>query len=248
MIKEKVKIIVPYSLAEVTLGQYQNYLKSVEKLDPEKDAKLINKKLIEHFCGINEELVDKVAYRDVAKVVNVISSAFEKDYELVQLFKLLDVPMGFIPKLDDMSLGEYVDVENFLGDWQNMHKAMAVLYRPINFRKKERYTIADYSPSDEISHLMKEMPLNVVMGCMVFFYRLGMELSQATLTYIRKTVKKDTTSDLKEALEKNGVGINQFMHSLEEMSENLTKLQNFRYTNVSPSSRLRNKKTISKDK
>lgn len=248
MIKEKVKIIVPNSLAEVTLGQYQNYLKSVEKLDPEKDAKLINKKLIEHFCGINEELVDKVAYRDVAKVVNVISSAFEKDYELVQLFKLLDVPMGFIPKLDDMSLGEYVDVENFLGDWQNMHKAMAVLYRPVNFRKKERYTIADYSPSDEISHLMKEMPLNVVMGCMVFFYRLGMELSQATLTYIRKTVKKDTTSDLKEALEKNGVGINQFMHSLEEMSENLTKLQNFRYTNVSPSSRLKSKRMTSKDK
>ena len=95
---------------------------------------------------------------------------------------------------------------------------------------------------------MKEMPLNVVMGCMVFFYRLGMELSQATLTYIRKTVKKDTTSDLKEALEKNGVGLTQFMHSLEEMSENLTKLQNFRYTNVSPSSRLKSKRMTSKDK
>ena len=248
MIKEKVKIVVPNSLSEVTLGQYQEYLKGIDKLDPEKDAKTVNKKLIQHFCGIEEKLVDKVAYKDVIKVVNVISTAFEKDYELVQLFKLLDVQMGFIPKLDDMSLGEYVDTENFLGDWQNMHKAMAVLYRPVNFRKKERYTIADYSPSDEISLLMKEMPLNVVMGCMVFFYRLGMELSKATLTYIRKTVKKDTTSDLKAALEKNGVGINQFMHSLEEMSENLTKLQNFRYTNVSHSSRLKSKKTISKDK
>ena len=248
MIKEKVKIVVPNSLSEVTLGQYQEYLKSIDKLDSKKDARIINKKLIEHFCGIEEKLVDKVAYKDVIKVVNVISTAFDKDYELVQLFKLLDVQMGFIPKLDDMSLGEYVDTENFLGDWQNMHKAMAVLYRPVNFKKKERYTIAEYSPSDEISHLMKEMPLNVVMGCMVFFYRLGMELSKATLTYIRKTVKKDTTSDLKEALEKNGVGINQFMHSLEEMSENLTKLQNFRYTNVSPSSRLKSKRTISKDK
>jgi len=248
MIKEKVKIIVPNSLAEVTLGQYQNYLKDIDKLDPEKDAKTINKKLIQHFCAIEEDLVDKVAYKDVIKVVNVISGAFDKDYELVQLFKLLDVQMGFIPKLDDMSLGEYVDTENFLGDWQNMHKAMAVLYRPVNFKKKQRYTIADYSPSDEISHLMKEMPLNVVMGCTVFFYRLGIELSQATLTYIRKTVKKDTTSDLKEALEKNGVGINQFMHSLEEMLENLTKLQNFRYTNVSPSSRLKSKRTILKDK
>jgi len=248
MIKEKVKIVVPNSLSEVTLGQYQEYLKGIDKLDPEKDAKTVNKKLIQHFCGIEEKLVDKVAYKDVIKVVNVISTAFEKDYELVQLFKLLDVQMGFIPKLDDMSLGEYVDTENFLGDWQNMHKAMAVLYRPVNFKKKERYTIAEYSPSDEISHLMKEMPLNVVMGCMVFFYRLGMELSKATLTYIRKTVKKDTTSDLKAALEKNGVGINQFMHSLEEMSENLTMLQNFRYTNVSHSSRLKSKKTISKDK
>ena len=248
MIKEKVKIVVPNSLSEVTLGQYQEYLKSIDKLDPEKDAKTINKKLIEHFCGIEEKLVDKVAYKDVIKVVNVISTAFEKDYELVQLFKLLDVQMGFIPKLDDMSLGEYVDTENFLGDWQNMHKAMAVLYRPVNFKKKERYTIAEYSPSDEISLLMKEMPLNVVMGSMVFFYRLGMELSKATLTYIRKTVKTDTTSDLKVALEKNGVGINQFMHSLEEMSGNLTKLQNFRYTNVSPSSRLKSKRTISKDK
>jgi len=248
MIKEKVKIVVPNSLAEVTLGQYQNYLKDIDKLDPEKDAKTINKKLIQHFCAIEEDLVDKVAYKDVIKVVNVISGAFDKDYELVQLFKLLDVQMGFIPKLDDMSLGEYVDTENFLGDWQNMHKAMAVLYRPVNFKKKQRYTIADYSPSDEISHLMKEMPLNVVMGCTVFFYRLGIELSQATLTYIRKTVKKDTTSDLKEALEKNGVGINQFMHSLEEMLENLTKLQNFRYTNVSPSSRLKSKRTILKDK
>lgn len=248
MIKEKVKIVVPNSLSEVTLGQYQEYLKSIDKLDPEKDAKTINKKLIEHFCGIEEKLVDKVAYKDVIKVVNVISTAFEKDYELVQLFKLLDVQMGFIPKLDDMSLGEYVDTENFLGDWQNMHKAMAVLYRPVNFKKKERYTIAEYSPSDEISLLMKEMPLNVVMGSMVFFYRLGIELSKATLTYIRKTVKTDTTSDLKVALEKNGVGINQFMHSLEEMSGNLTKLQNFRYTNVSPSSRLKSKRTISKDK
>ena len=120
MIKEKVKIVVPNSLAEITLGQYQNYLKDIDKLNPEKNAKLINKKLIEHFCGIEEKMVDKVAYKDVIKVVNVISGAFDKDYELVQLFKLLDVQMGFIPKLDDMSLGEYVDTENFLGDWQNM--------------------------------------------------------------------------------------------------------------------------------
>jgi len=46
---------------------------------------------------------------------------------------------------------------------------MAVLYRPVNFTSKERYTIAPYEPSDEISELMKEMPLSVVMSCTLFF-------------------------------------------------------------------------------
>jgi hypothetical protein len=36
---------------------------------------------------------------------------------------------------------------------------MAVLYRPVNFRSKERYTVAPYEPSDEVSELMREMPL-----------------------------------------------------------------------------------------
>lgn len=43
--------------------------------------------------------------------------------------------MGFLPKLDEITLGEFIDVESNIGDWQNIHKAMAVLYRPVNFRK-----------------------------------------------------------------------------------------------------------------
>tara|TARA_Y100001973_G_C5137498_1_gene301123 strand:- start:34 stop:780 length:747 start_codon:yes stop_codon:yes gene_type:complete len=243
MIKEKVKLVIPDSLKEVTLGSYQNYLKSVKNKNQEKDSEYMNRKLIEHICGVKAEYIDKIPYKDVNKVIKLLNVAFEKKYDLSRRFKLLDVEMGFIPKLDDMSLGEYVDLENFLSDWQNMHKAMAVLYRPVNFKKKERYTIADYTPSDEISHLMKEMPLSVTMGAVVFFYRLGMTLSKATLTYIQKSINKNTTSDLKIALEKNGVGINQFMRLLEETLENLMKLHPFLFTNASPFFRLKNKKT-----
>ena len=38
------------------------------------------------------------------------------------------VEYGFIPNLDDMSFGEYVDLDTYIGDWQNIHRAMAVLY------------------------------------------------------------------------------------------------------------------------
>lgn len=229
----EVKLIVPDSLEEVTLGQYQQYLESIKGLDEEKNAEIINKKLIEAFCGIEYSLVDSIPLRDIEKLLEALKMAFERDYDHSLQFKLLDVDMGFIPKLDDMSLGEYIDCENYIGSWEDMHKAMAVLYRPVNFKKGDKYTIAPYSPTDEINELMKEMPLSVVMGCMVFFYRLGAQLSKATLNYMEKVIQENSTnSALKTALEKSGVGISQFTHSLKEMSEDLTRLQPFRYTNA----------------
>ena len=229
----EVKLIVPDSLNEVTLGQYQSYLDGIKGLDEEKNAEVINKKLIEAFCGIEYSLVDSIPLRDIEKLLEALKMAFERDYDHTLRFKLLGVDMGFIPKLDDMSLGEYIDCENYISEWQDMHKAMAVLYRPVNFANGDKYTIAPYKPSDEMSELMKEMPLGVVMGCTVFFYRLGTQLSKATLSYTERMIQENSTnSALKTALERSGVGISQFMHSLREMSEGLTRLQPFRYTNA----------------
>ena len=223
----QLKITIPDSLEEVTLGQYQEYLAATKNLDPDEDLPEMNKKLIEAFCGIESDLVDMMPLAMAEKLLETLRIGFEKDYDLTLRFDLLDVEMGFIPKLDDMSLGEYIDTESYVGDWQDMHKAMAVLYRPVNFKSKDKYTIAPYKPSEESQELMKDMPLSVAMGALVFFYRLGMELSTATLSYIRQSLEKDITSQAKTALEKSGDGINQYMHSLKEMSEDLMKLPNY---------------------
>ena len=63
-----------------------------------------------------------------------------------------------------------------LGDWQTMHKAMSVLYRPVTFSKGHKYQIEDYEGivNDEA---MKQAPLDVVFSAMVFFYRLSNELT-----------------------------------------------------------------------
>lgn len=227
----EVKILVPDSLEEVTLGQYQEYLAQTEG---EEDPEIINRKLIEAFCGLEKELVDSIPLVEAEKLLETLILGFEKDYDLTTRFDLLDVDMGFVPKLDDMSLGEYIDVENYIGEWQDMHKAMAVLYRAVNFKKGDKYTIAPYKPLDELQDAMKEMPLSVTMGAVVFFYRLGTELSAATLNYIQEVITKDKdiTYQAKMALEKSGVGINQFMHSLKETSEGLMRLPHSPYTNA----------------
>ena len=229
----KIEIEVPTSLEDITLGQYQHYLRIVDQNEGEEANDFVNKKLVEIFCNINLNEVDAIPVVDFNRILQVLEEAFKEKFSLIRHFELGGVEMGFIPKLDDMSLGEYVDVEATITDWQNIHKAMGVLYRPVNFKSKDKYTIAPYKPNDDIQEWMKEMPLSVVMSCMVFFYDLGRELSIASLAYLEKELKKNKTSQLKEALEKGGVGINQFMDSLKETSQSLTKLQKSQYLSVS---------------
>jgi hypothetical protein len=229
---KKIELEVPSSLESITLGQYQRYLKVADQNKGEEYNDFLNKKLVEIFCNVDLNEVEQIPFVEFEKVLVIIQEAFEKKWGLTKRFKLLDVDMGFIPKLDDMSLGEYVDVESSIGDWQEIHKAMAVLFRPVNFSQKDKYTIAPYSPSEEVKELMKEMPLSVVMGAVVFFYHLGIELSRASLNFLEMEAKRAKTSHLKEALEQNGVGISQFMDSLKETSQSLTQLQKNPFTSV----------------
>jgi hypothetical protein len=205
-------------------------------IDENKDDSLsvdfVNKKLIEIFCDVNLNEVDKIPLKEAEKVIEVITKAFEQKDKLIQHFTLREVEFGFMPKLDDISLGEYIDLENTIVDWQQMHKAMAVLYRVVNFKSKDKYTIAPYEPNDEIKEIMKEMPLDAVMSSMVFFYDLGKELSIATLNFIEQEMKQGKTSLPKEFLDKNGDGINQYMQSLKEMSSNLTELHKSPFSSV----------------
>ena len=224
----EITLSVPTSLDDIQLWQYQEYLEVVDN----DDVQYVNKKLIELFCGVSMDEVDSIPIVEVENVLGVLKIAFEEEIDLIKNFTLRDVEFGFIPKLDSISLGEYIDLENTITDWQTMHKAMAVLYRPVNFKKGDKYTIAPYSPNEEIEEIMRDMPLSVAKSAMVFFYRLGNQLSKATLRYTEAVLMKEENLELRTHLEKNGVGINQFMDSLKETYLNLTKLQNLNSTSA----------------
>ena len=231
----QIELSVPDALSDITLGQYQKYLKILDQnKDDENAAEFINLKTIEIFCNVDFKDVLKIPLNEAEKVLTIINKAFEEKPDIIRHFKLLNVDMGFIPNLERISLGEYIDIENGITDWQTMHKAMAVLYRPVNFKSREKYTIAPYEPSDEVSELMKEMPLDVAMSSMVFFYALGMELLKAIPTFIQKNLTEEQTYLLKQTLAQSGVGINQFTHLLEGMSLNSMKLPKVHSSNVSP--------------
>jgi hypothetical protein len=225
---------VPTTLGDITLGQYQRYMKLVEQnKDDESATDFLNMKLIEIFCNVELKDVMRIPVSEVEKVLAILGKAFEERPEIIRHFKLLNVDMGFIPNLERISLGEYIDAEDNISEWETMHKAMAVLYRPVNFRSKEKYTIAPYDPSDEVSELMKEMPLSVAMSAMVFFYDLAKELLRAIPSYIQKSLTEEQTYLLKQTLAQSGDGISQYMDSLKEMSFGSMPSQKANYSNAS---------------
>lgn len=236
MARKTIELEVPTTLEDIKLWQYQKYMKVVEAhKDAEETEDLnnfLNMKLVEIFCNVSLKDVSKISVRGYKRILDILNKAFEEKPKLVQRFDLEGVDMGFIPKLDDISLGEYIDIENNLSDWQKIHKAMAVLYRPVNFKLKDKYTIAPYEVKEEIQEVMREMPMNVVISSMVFFYDLGKVLLRAIPKYMEKSLTKENLQQLEAHLQKNGVGINQSMLSLKEMSVSLKKLQSYHSSNV----------------
>ena len=231
---------IPSSLSDITLGQYQKYIKDIKHLtdkeEPtQEEIEFSNLKLLECFCDINLKQAYQLPMTEFSSVINHINELFNVDHKLHNKFQMTDpdgnkVTFGFIPKLEDISMGEFVDLEKYIADWQQMHKAMAILYRPVTHEKNNFYLIEDYEGSDKYSDVMKDSPIQAALGSMVFFYSLGTELSKHLMDSLAKHLKED--SDFKQHLEQSGVGINQFTHSLEEMSENLKKLQSSPFLNV----------------
>ena len=211
----RIKINVPESLHDITLGQYQEYLEAQETID---DDYQLGSRMIEIFCNIPVKDVFQFRMSHITSIQKTLIKIFEHKTEtLINRFKVHDIEFGFIPSLDEMTFGEYVDIDTYIKDWKQMHKAMAVLYRAIDTKHKDRYSIVAYDGKE--TEIMKDMPLAVCFSSIVFFYNLGIELSQIMMGYMEMMTPIQRRE--LEALELNGGGISQFSHSLKVMLEDL---------------------------
>ena len=210
----QVEVLIPDSLKEITLEQYQKFLKIQANNE---DETFLAVKMIEIFCGIRGDMIMKMKASSIREVTNILADMFNQKPPLVKEFTMKGVEYGFIPKLEDMTFGEYVDLDTYIGDYENIHRAMAVLYRPITQKYNDKYLIEEYKGED--NQIMKDMPMDAVLSSILFFYHLGIDLSKAMLNSLEDQENKDLVQQL--TLEKNGDGINQFSDSLREILQDL---------------------------
>ena len=159
----KVKIRVPEGLNDIKLSQYQKFLRVTDGLD---NDLLIKKRMIAVFCDITDTIVNSMSQKSFDDVSNTLINilGFDNDIDLQNTIRFNDVDYGFIPNIDDITVGEVADIDSFISDWQKMHFVMGVLYRPIKSKYKDKYTIEDY----EAKKNGLDLPLDVVLGAYFF--------------------------------------------------------------------------------
>lgn len=231
-------ISIPATINDIKIKDWQRFQKVLDdnKDDKNKDD-FLKMKMIQIFCNISLEdikLIPLSSYNDILIHLNNLISEKPKR---VNSFKLIgsddvEVEFGLIPNLDEMSYGEFIDLENYLFDsdkgivdYSKAHKAMAVLYRPILYKKGNAYHIDRYKGSEHLSDIMKDAPLSAYLGSQVFFWNLAKKLGLYTMDYTLKQLQKTSEETLENHSEENGQNINQSIHWHREILRNLIKLQ-----------------------
>ena len=210
----KANINVPTELNEITLKQYQKFLKVQ---DSKQNNTFLQTKMIEIFCNVKTQDALNIKLSDADRIASLISKMFEQKPDLVKSFWLNNVEYGFVPDLDEITLGEYIDLDTYMGEWENIQIAMNVLYRPIKQKLGEKYLIEEYDP--DTKDKLINMPMDAVFGSIIFFYRLGIELSQTMMNYLENEEGNLQVQGLDFL--KNGDGIQAFTDSLEEILQDL---------------------------
>ena len=177
------KIILPESIQDITLHQFQLYNELLEREDL--DEYQFNKRKIQIFTGLERNRIDLISVSDYNDIVIQIDKALNQTVEFIPTFFIKDIEFGFVPNLDKMTQGEFIDVSNYGTDVNELHKLMAVLFRPIKNKDTiGNYEIINYQGTEQYANIMKHIPLSIVNGSLVFFSSLANELVSYTAKYM----------------------------------------------------------------
>ena len=135
------------------------------------------------LSDIPKKLVKELPLRDAALIMSKIAELqSEQDTVLKKVFEIEGVEYAMHPNLDDITLGEYADIETFIknGIENNLPELMAILFRPIKDKHENgTYTISAYDGDITIrAEEMKKMSAEQVQSALVFFYHLGSVFSK----------------------------------------------------------------------
>tara|TARA_R100000655_G_scaffold20797_1_gene42787 strand:- start:44 stop:640 length:597 start_codon:yes stop_codon:yes gene_type:complete len=178
--------------SDVTL---KSWIKLVDYTNGTKSSEALN--TIAELSNIPKELIKQLELSDIAVIMNRVAELQQKqNSSLKRVIELEGKRYGFHPNLDEITLGEWADLETFIKDdiEKNLPEVMAILYRPIVEEKNKVYTIETYDGNISIrTEIMRKMSAEQVQAALVFFYHFVNVLFQTLPSYLMQRLKETKT-------------------------------------------------------
>jgi hypothetical protein len=146
------EITIPTHLCEVPLYKMVEY-NSLPHLEENERAI----KAVSIFLGLTNKETARLPLKVLNKAIEHIKNILSESPELQPTFEYKGIKYGFVPNLDDLTTGEFIDIETYQKEPKDTYKVLSVLYRPITKEGQgNRYLIAPYK--GEINEAFREMP------------------------------------------------------------------------------------------
>jgi hypothetical protein len=194
------------SWADVTLEKWLQIIE-IETGSKTKEAE----ETIAALSDMSKELIKQLSLRDAAVIMGKIAELqANENSSLKRIIEIEGIEYGFMPNLDEITLGEYADLETFIknGIEKHMPEVMAVLYRPVTQKTESGvYTIEAYGGDLTIrAEQMKKMSAEQVQSALVFFYHFVSVLSMTSQSSLIQALKEIKMQSPQNPSEKNGDG------------------------------------------
>ena len=223
----EIKLKVPKTIIDIRLGDYRKWAEIFEKNKDNVHSNFLEIKLLEIFCGITAKEAQMLPVDVASEAIDHVIGLLNEEPPLTERFEMIGadgvtVEFGFIPNLSKMTMGEYIDLDTYIGDAKELNRAMAVLYRPVDksWKNNKAYRVHEYQGTEFMYQVMDDMPLGIAFGALVFFYRLETKLLTHTMLSSLNTVTTEGllhSAEERKNLQTVTDGIKAYMVLQEEM-------------------------------
>ena len=201
MALKELELSIPTSYSDIKLKKWLELQKELVNYEGDEDA--ITALMFYHLCGLDPKYINNIPVDSYIEIKNELAG-FINNVELpLQRFIQIDgVEYGFEPNLSQMTYGSFADITkyNVIGIDENWPKIMSILYRPIENKKGDMYTIQPYKGLGD-DKIFLNVNMDVHFGALFFFVHLLTDLLSATL----KSLKVEgLPPNIKSILEKSG--------------------------------------------
>ena len=212
-----IKYTIPESLDEINLKTYIQAINLLSNSDDEHEL-VVKIKLASIITGLELQDLAKIPIANLNELFDHFMKIIEEKPKFKPIVKVNGVEYGFIPDMENLMTNEYLDLTLYFGS--DILKTTAILYRPVEKKVKNLYTIQKYKGLKDID-IYNEFPASVYVSCMLFFWNLQNDLLKTIPQYLIQKMTKEQQA----TLEANGVGMSQLTKLLEEIDLNMTESQ-----------------------